>query len=195
MRRSPRRANSSQVSAGRRRAAGGKGARAARKPPGGKAAGPQPGLQVGEQGPLAAEEVGAAGDVEPQAGRPAELEAVGRGPGTVALAPDGEAGQGRGVALGVVGRRLEIGRQGVGAGQRHAGRQARQGRGLVDGGQHPARAVPRDKGQRPSGGQRPLRTGSWVSRPAGAPPLPVPPVGREPGQPERNHPSHRPTPP
>ena len=158
---------------------------------GSKAAGRQPGLQVGQQGPLAAEQVGAAGDVEPQAACPAELEAVGRGPGAHALAPDGEAGERRGVALRVVWRRLEIGRQGVGAGQRQAGRQARQGRGLVDGGQHAAPAVPRDEGQRP------LRTGGRVNRPAGAhtlAPSPVPPVGREPRQPERNHPPHRPTP-
>ena len=132
-----------------------------------------------QQGRLAAEEMGAAGDVEQQAGRPAAVAgaAVGGDPGGEAAAPGGQGGKrpkvGRRVLLGG----LQVGQDRPGVGQGLPRRQAGRGRPVVDRRQQQAAALlaQQDPGPSRPGGPLPNL------------PLRLPlhqPVGRKTGQPD-----------
>ena len=159
--------------------------------------------QVGQQRAFArlvpAEEMGAAGDVEQQAGIAAEAagaagfgsflgdgaaQRIDRHPGRVAVAPVGDRLDQAAVGLRLAGRRDQVGHQGARIGQPHMGAQA-GGAGMgVDRGQARAAVAPDDGGGGPS---RPVSRRRTLS-------IPRQPIRGKLGEPQRDNAFHRSTP-
>ena len=100
-------------------------------------------FEVGQEAGFAAEEMGNAGDVEPEPGRAVHVER-----GTVAGRPAGESFQEVGIRARSGGSREKRRADGAGIGQPHAGRQPRLPSGRIDGGEGQPVCVAADKRER-----------------------------------------------